>query len=106
MNRYRSDSKEYFRIEVKSKQDLSTASVSFAFSANDTGRGNELEWITAEWEDSNISPVNGIYKYIARILLNDSTSQTELTVGTWYAFVKITDMPEEAVKPVGQLEIY
>ena len=106
MNRYRSDSKEYFRIEVKSKQDLSTATVDFAFSAIDTERDNALTWLSAEWEDSSVTPVNGIYKYVARILLNDSTSQTDIGVGVWYAFIKITDMPEEVVKPVGQIEIY
>lgn len=75
--------------------------VEMAFAAPFVTPG-DTDWLTAEWE-------SGGPPYIARVLVGEGAGPlggTALPVGTYYAWVRVTDQPEIPARPAFQLEVY
>ena len=59
------------------------------------------DWVAGSWDTA---PTSLIYPYVAKCLLG-TAGTTALTIGAYYAYVKIQDSPEIPVLIAGSLEI-
>jgi hypothetical protein len=75
--------------------------VQFAFAATATYVPQVSDWVAGSW-DTNTSSV--LFPYSAKCLVGPSGTIT-LGIGTYYAYVKITDSPEVPVLLAGILQI-
>jgi hypothetical protein len=75
--------------------------VQFAFMPTPTQVPQTSDWVSGSW-DTNTASV--LFPYSARCLVGPSGTIT-LGIGTYVAYVKITDSPEVPVLIAGQLAI-
>lgn len=76
--------------------------VSFSFVASGSAPSS---FTAGAWHDDGW--VNGTAKAVTPTVgFTGSGASVELAVGTWLAFVKVDDDPEEPVRPCGAVEIY
>jgi hypothetical protein len=75
--------------------------VQFAFMPTATQVPQVSDWVAGAW-DTNTSSV--LFPYSAKCLVGPSGTVT-LGIGTYYAYLKITDNPEVPVSVVGQLQV-
>ena len=76
-------------------------SVQFAFMPTPTQVPQLADWVAGAWATNAASM---LYPYSVKCLVGPSGTIT-LGIGTWVAYVKITDNPEIPVEIVGQLQI-
>ena len=75
--------------------------VQFAFAATPTYVPQSGDWVNGSWDTSSASV---LYPYSAKCLIGPAGTIT-LGIGTYIAYVKITDSPEIPAFVVGQLQI-
>jgi len=102
MLRISTESKEYVKVPVTAKKsgiafDPTGDVVKMAFSASEH-LGVSPTWLTASWE-------SGAGRYWARCVVGPG-GVVQLTAGTWWVFVQITDNPEVPVVGAGAIEVY
>lgn len=74
--------------------------VQFAFLLNIAGTPQSSDWVSGSWD----SYPNYNYPYVAKCLIGPGGT-TQLSVGLYVIWVKITDSPEIPVLIAGQLKI-
>jgi hypothetical protein len=75
--------------------------VQWAFMPQATQVPGSSDWVAGSWDSV---PTSLIYPYTAKCLLG-TAGTTALTLGAYYAYVKITDNPEVPVLTAGILQI-
>ena len=75
--------------------------VQFAFMPTPTQVPGNSDWVSGSWDTSAASV---LFPYSAKCLVGPSGAIT-LGIGTYIAYVKITDSPEVPVLIAGQLQI-
>ena len=75
--------------------------VSFAFMPTATQVPQVSDWVAGAWD---VNQTSVLFPYSAKCLVGPSGTIT-LGIGTYYAYLKITDNPEIPVEVVGQLQI-
>jgi len=98
-----SQSVEFVRFPVTATKagaayDPTADTVKVTFSETET-LAADATWHDGSWEAGVGCP------WFARCLVGPSPGVVELTAGTWWAFVKITDSPEVPVIKAGPLEV-
>jgi len=100
---YVHDSIEYVRVLMTVEKDGAVFNptsdvVKMTFTAVDSLVGTET-WYDSSWETAGI-------KYFARCLIGPTPGKVELTHGTWFVWVKVTDNPETPIKRAGVIDVY
>jgi len=100
---YVHDSVEYIRVQMTVEKngavfDPTSDVVKMTFTEEDSLVGTE-SWYVGSWETAGS-------KYFARCLVGPAPGLVELTHGTWFVWVKVTDSPEVPIKRAGVVEVY
>lgn len=90
------ESTEYVSAYVRGRVDLGTQDVSMAFLADSDARPGVLDWVPAEWTDSNRQ---------VRVLVGPEGGEIELAPGHYFVWLKIDDDPEVVILLAGTLDV-
>lgn len=99
-------STQYYLVPVSATQagvpyNPTGDAVQFAFMPTATQVPGNTDWVAGSWETVTSSV---LYPYNAKCLVGPAGTVT-LGLGTYYAYMKITDNPEIPVLIAGQLQI-
>lgn len=103
----RAASLDYIRAQVSARESGAAVNptgnaVAMAFTATDTAPAAAAsDWKAASWDtDTTTTPAT----YRAQCLVGPGGT-VELTAGTYYLFVKVTDSPEAPILPCGVVKV-